>query len=133
MGAFYQAFGPAVADDQFGTTNALVAAAVFASIMLLNPVGGLLTGRLSPARKQSLGMAVFLLSIIGVVASLATAATVPFMAASLVASAGWGAAFSGSVQSLPTGAEPQDRAGILAAVSSPEPSPTPCRCCRSPS
>jgi MFS family permease len=116
MGAFYQAFGPAVADDEFGTTNALVAAAVFASIMLLNPLGGLLTGRLSPARKQRLGMAIFLLATAGVVVSLATSATIPFLVASLVAGAGWGAAFSGSVQSLLTGAHPNDRAGILATV-----------------
>ncbi|BCJ69423.1 MFS transporter [Polymorphospora rubra] len=116
MRSFYQAFGPAVSDDQFGTANALVAAAVFASIMLLNPLGGFLTGRLSPARKQRLGMSVFAISIVAVVVSLATGATVPFLVASLFASAGWGVAFSGSVQSLLTGAEPQDRAGVLATI-----------------
>ncbi|MEU6646836.1 MFS transporter [Saccharomonospora sp. NPDC046836] len=116
MGSFYQAFGPAVADDQFGTTNALIAATVFASIMLLNPLGGLLTGLLSPARKQRLGMAVFLAAIIAVVINLATGATVPFLIGSLIAGAGWGAAFSGSVQSLLHGTDPQDRAGTLAAV-----------------
>ena len=61
-------------------------------------------------------MAAFLLAIVGVIASLATSATAPFLVASLIASAGWGAAFSGSVQSLLTGAGPADRAGILAAV-----------------
>ena len=116
MGAFYQSFGPTVAGEQFGTTNALLAAAVFASIMLFNPLGGLLTGRLSPAKKQRLGMALFLFAITGVVASLAMNATIPFLIASLIAGAGWGAAFSGSVQSLLTNARPQERSGILATV-----------------
>ena len=116
MGAFYQSFGPAVAGVQFNTNNALVAAAVFASIMLLNPLGGLMTGRLSPANKQRWGMAIFMLSITGVITSLAANAAVPFLISSLVAGAGWGAAFSGSVQSLLNNAQPQERAGILATI-----------------
>ncbi len=116
MGAFYQAFGPAVADDAFGTSNSLVAAAVFASIMVFNPLGGFITGKLAAATKQRLGMAVFLAAVAGVVVSLATGATVWFFIASLVAGAGWGAAFSGSVQGLLTSAGPSDRAGILATV-----------------
>lgn len=116
MGSFYQAFGPAVAHDQFGTTNALVAAAVFASIMLFNPIGGLATGALTPAVKQRLGMGVFIVSVITVVVSLATGATIIFLIASLIASAGWGAAFSGSVQSLLHGTEAADSAGILSAI-----------------
>ena len=46
LGGFYQAFGPSVAAEHLGTTNPLVAAAVFASVMVLNPVGGPLSGRL---------------------------------------------------------------------------------------
>jgi MFS family permease len=39
LGGFYQAFGPTVAADQLGTTNTLVAALVFASLMAPSAIG----------------------------------------------------------------------------------------------
>jgi hypothetical protein len=42
------AFGPSVTAEYLGTTNPLVAAAVFASVMVLNPLGGPLAIRLRP-------------------------------------------------------------------------------------
>src|SRR5918994_565103 len=39
LGGFYQAFGPSVVAEYLGTMNPLIAAAVFASVMVLNPLG----------------------------------------------------------------------------------------------
>jgi hypothetical protein len=52
LGGFYQAFSPSVATDNLGTTNTLIAAAVFASFMAPNAIGRPLTGRLSPPVAQ---------------------------------------------------------------------------------
>ena len=57
LGGFYQAFGPSVATEQLGTTNPVVAAGVFASVMVLNPIGGPLSGRLAPATGLRAGSA----------------------------------------------------------------------------
>ena len=55
LGGFYQAFGPSVAADQLGTTNTLIAAAVFASLMAPSAIGAPLASRTSPAVAQRIG------------------------------------------------------------------------------
>src|SRR4051812_6898821 len=39
LGGFYQAFGPSVAADQLGTSSALIAAVIFASLMAPSAIG----------------------------------------------------------------------------------------------
>jgi MFS family permease len=116
LGGFYQAFGPSVAADQLGTTNVLVAAAVFASLMAPSAVGGPLAGRLAPATAQRVGMVVFLLAVIVVLGSLRLGAVVPFLVASAVAGAAQGATMTGSMRALLAETEPAERAGLLSAV-----------------
>lgn len=46
LSGFFQAFSPSVTVDQLGSSSAMLAAVVFASIVVLSPVGGALGGRL---------------------------------------------------------------------------------------
>jgi MFS family permease len=116
IGGFYQAFGPSVVAEDLGSSSALVAAAVFSSIMVLNPVGGPLAGRLSPAKAMRAGMLLFLVALGGIVSSLHAAAVVPFIAASLVVGIAQGMASTGGIQALLSGLPADDRAGLLSTI-----------------
>lgn len=116
LGGFYQAFGPSVVADHLGTTNPLVSAAVFASVMVLNPLGAPLAGRLLPATALRAGMAGFVLALVGIMASLYAGATVPFIAASLVVGVAQGAASTGGLRALLAHAQQEERAGLLSTI-----------------
>jgi MFS family permease len=116
LGGFYQAFGPSVTAEYLRTTNPLVAAAVFSSVMVLNPVGGPLSGRFSPATAMRAGMILFMLAIAGIVGSLNAGAIVPFVAASLVVGVAQGAASTGGIRALLAHARQQERAGLLSTI-----------------
>ncbi|MDA0184016.1 MFS transporter [Solirubrobacter phytolaccae] len=116
FGGFYQAFGPSVTADQLGTTSALIAAAVFASFNAPSALGAAFAGRRAPATVQRMGMAVFVLAVAGVLASLDLGAVVPFLVASAVAGLAMGAAFAGSMRALLATARPAERAGLLSAI-----------------
>ena len=116
LGGFYQAFDPSVVADHLGTTNPLVSAAVFASVMVLNPLGAPLAGRLLPATALRAGMAGFVLALVGIMASLYAGATVPFIAASLVVGVAQGAASTGGLRALLAHAQQEERAGLLSTI-----------------
>jgi MFS family permease len=116
LGGFYQAFGPTIAADQLGTTNTLVAAVVFASLMVPSAIGAPLSGHLSPAAAQRLGMGAFLLAVLTLLASLRLGAIAPFLIASAIAGAAQGATFAGSLRALLAETSPAERAGLLAIV-----------------
>ena len=116
LGGFYQAFGPSITAEYLRTTSPLVAAAVFSSVMVLNPVGGLLSGRLSPATAVRTGLILFLFAVAVIVASLQAGAIVPFIAASLVVGVAQGAASTGGIRALLAPARQQERAGLLSTI-----------------
>jgi MFS family permease len=116
IGGFYQAFGPSVVAEDLGASSALVAAAVFSSIMVLNPLGGPIAGRLAPATAMRAGMFLFLLALGGIVASLHAGVVVPFIAASLVVGIAQGMASTGGIQALLSGLPADDRAGLLSMI-----------------
>jgi MFS family permease len=116
LGGFYQAFSPSVAADNLGTTNTLIAAAVFASFMAPNAIGGPLTGRLTPPVAQRAGMAVFALAVTGIVLSLRAGAVVPVIVGGLVAGTAQGAAFTASMRAMLARVSPTQRSGLLATV-----------------
>jgi MFS family permease len=116
LGGFYQAFGPTVAADQLGTRNTLVAAIVFASLMVPSAVGAPLSGRLTPAVAQRIGMLTFFLALLAILVSIRTGAIALFLLASLAAGAAQGATFAGSLRALLAKTTPAERAGLLAAV-----------------
>jgi MFS family permease len=116
LGGFYQAFGPSVTAEYLRTTSPLVAAAVFSSVMVLNPIGGPFSGRLSPATALRVGMILFVFAVVGIVASLQAGAVVPFIAASLVVGVAQGAASTGGIRALLAHARQQERAGMLSTI-----------------
>lgn len=59
-GAFYQAFVPALVEEQLRTNSPLVLGLVFAAYMAPSAVGAPLGGRFAPAGAQRIGMTAFL-------------------------------------------------------------------------
>ena len=116
LGGFYQAFGPSVAADQLGTTNTLIAAVIFASLMAPSAIGAPLAGRTTPANAQRIGMAVFFGAVVAILLSLHAGAVVPFIVASAVAGAAQGTTFAGSMRALLAQATAAERAGVLSAI-----------------
>jgi MFS family permease len=116
LGGFYQALGPSVAADQLHTSNALIAAAVFASLIAPSAIGAPLAGRVRAATAQRLGMVVFTAAVAVILASLHRGLVVPFLLASALAGMAQGATFAGSMRALLTGANAAERAGILSSI-----------------
>jgi MFS family permease len=116
LGGFYQAFGPSVAAEQLGTTNTLVAAVIFASLMAPSAIGAPLAGRTTPATAQRAGMVVFVGAVVVILISLHGGAVVPFIVGSALAGAAQGTTFAGSMRALLSHAAPVERAGVLSAI-----------------
>lgn len=116
LGGFYQAFGPAMATDQLGSTNALISAAVFSSLMAPTALGGPIAGRLTPAGAQRVGMIGFTLSVWGVLLSLWSGAVVPFLVASALTGIAQGVVLTGSIRTLVSPAAPSERAGVFSVI-----------------
>lgn len=116
LGGFYQAFGPAIAAAYLGNATPLVAAAVFSSVMILNPLGGSIGGRRSAVVGVRGGMAVFSLALAAILASLHAGAIVPFIAASAVAGLAQGAASTAAIRGLLANAGAEERAGLLSTI-----------------
>jgi MFS family permease len=89
---------------------------MFSSVMVLNPVGGPTTARLAPRTALRLGMAMFVLALVGILVSLHAGAFVPLIAASLLVGLAQGAASTAGVRALLTGAGPEQRAGLLSTI-----------------
>ncbi|WP_066905753.1 MFS transporter [Millisia brevis] len=112
----YQAFAPSLTADHLGTSSPIVIALVFSSIVILSPVGGSISGRLTPKAAIRAGLLPFLVAVIVAVAALYAGSIVAFLGASLAASLALGAATTGAMRLLLTGAAPKMRAGLLSSV-----------------
>jgi MFS family permease len=115
-GAFYQAFVPALVEDQLHTRSSLVLGLVFAAYMAPSALGAPLGGRFAPAGAQRIGMTAFLAGWIGIITAIATGALPLFIAATIVAGAGQGIAISAAIRGLLHGSTLADRAPIFALV-----------------
>jgi MFS family permease len=115
-GAFYQAFVPALVEDQLRTNSSLVLGLVFAAYMAPSALGAPLGGRFTPAGAQRIGMTAFLAGWIGIITAIATGALPLFIAATIVAGAGQGIAISAATRGLLYGSTLADRAPIFAVV-----------------
>jgi MFS family permease len=115
-GAFYQAFVPALVEDQLHTRSPLVLGCVFAAYMGSSAVGAPLGGRFTAAVAERLGMILFLLGWVGLIAAIATGALALFIAATVVAGATQGIAISAAIRGMLIGSTVEDRAPIFAVV-----------------
>lgn len=115
-GSFYQAFVPALVEDQLHTHSSLVLGLVFAAYMGPSALGAPLGGRFSPASAQRLGMIAFLAGWIGLITAIATGTLPLFIIATIVAGAAQGIAISAATRDLLYGSTVADRAPIFAVV-----------------
>lgn len=116
LGGFYQAFGPLVIAERLGTADALVAAAGFSCVMVLNPLGAPIAGRWSPVVSMRSGMVLFIVAVVGIVLSLRAGAIVPFLLATLAVGLAQGVASTGGIRALLSQASPEERAGLLSTI-----------------
>ncbi len=116
LGGYYQAYGPSLVAESLGTSNALVGATVFSSVMILNPFGGAAASRWTPRRSLLVGMVAFIFALIGIVMSVHARAIVPFLGVSLLVGLAQGAASTGAIRGLLATAEEEERAGTLATI-----------------
>jgi MFS family permease len=115
-GAFYQAFVPALVEDQLHTKSPIVLGLVFAAYMAPSALGAPFGGRFAPARAQRIGMTGFLAGWIGIITAITTSALPLFIVATIVAGIGQGIAISSTTRSLLYGSTLADRAPIFAVV-----------------
>lgn len=115
-GAFYQAFVPALVEDQLHTRSPLILGLVFAAYMAPSALGAPLGGRFTPAAAQRLGMIIFLAGMTGIITAIATGTLAFFIAATIVAGAGQGIAISAATRGLLHGSTVADRAPIFSAI-----------------
>jgi MFS family permease len=115
-GAFYQAFVPALVEEQLHTSSPLVIGLVFAAYMGPSAVGAPLGGRFTLATAQRVGMIGFLAGMAGVVTAIATGMLVLFITATVVAGASQGIAISATTRGLLYGSALADRAPIFSVI-----------------
>ncbi|MHA6616696.1 MFS transporter [Pseudonocardia sp. DLS-67] len=115
-GAFYQAFVPALVEEQLHTSSPLVVGLVFTAYMAPSVLGAPLGGRFTPAAAQRLGMIAFLAGMTGIIAAIATGALALFFAATIVAGASQGIAISAATRGLLHGSTLADRAPIFSVI-----------------
>lgn len=113
---FYQAFAPGVTADYLGTSNALMIAVVFSSVVVLSPLGGSVAGRLRPVVALRIGLAVFMVATVVIVVALHAEAILPFLIVSAIAGTAQGASDSGGMRAVFAHVLPEDRAGTLATL-----------------
>ncbi|MFE4468095.1 MFS transporter [Leifsonia sp. NPDC056824] len=116
VGAFYQAFVPALVENQLHTASPLILGLVFAAYMAPSAFGAPLGSRFAPATAQRLGMAVFLIGIIGVISAIATGALPLFIASTVIAGASQGIAISAATRGLLSGSTIDDRAPTFSVI-----------------
>ena len=115
-GAFYQAFVPALVEDQLHTRGPLILGLVFAAYMTPSVLGAPIGGRFTSAVAQRVGMITFLAGMIGIITAIAAGTLVLFIIATIVAGAGQGIAISAATRGLLHGSTLADRAPIFSAI-----------------
>ncbi|MFB9747184.1 MFS transporter [Leifsonia shinshuensis] len=115
-GAFYQAFVPALVEDQLHTKSPLILGLVFAAYMAPSVFGAPVGHRFKPATAQRIGMAAFLLGWAGLITANATGALPLFLVATIVAGVGQGIAISAVTHGLVSGSNITERAAIFTVI-----------------
>lgn len=116
LSGFYQAFSPVLAADELGTTNALVVALVFSSIVVLSPAGGLLTGGVRAVVAVRAGMTLFVVATGAILVALHVSEIWWFLAVSGVAGIAQGATNAGGMRAILGRVGPEERAGLLSTL-----------------
>jgi MFS family permease len=115
-GAFYQAFVPALVEEQLRTRSPLILGLVFAAYMAPSVLGAPIGGRFTSAAAQRVGMITFLAGMIGIITAINAGTLVLFIIATIAAGAGQGIAISAATRGLLHDSTLADRAPIFSAI-----------------
>jgi MFS family permease len=115
-GAFYQAFVPALVQEQLHTRSPLILGVVLAAYMTPSVLGAPIGGHLTSAAAQRLGMVTFLAGMIGTITAIAAGTLFLFIVATVVAGAGQGIAISAAIRGLLQGRAAVERASIFSTI-----------------
>jgi MFS family permease len=115
-GAFYQAFVPALVEDQLHTRSPLILGLLFAAYMTPSVLGAPISGRFTSAGAQRVGMITFLAGMIGIITAINAGTLVLFTIATVIAGAGQGIAISAAIRGLLHGSTLADRAPIFSVI-----------------
>jgi MFS family permease len=116
VGAFYQAFVPALVENQLHTASPLILGLVFAAYMGPSALGAPLGSRFTPATAQRIGMSVFLVGMTGIITAVTTGTLLLFIVSTTVAGAAQGIAISAATRGLLQGSTLADRAATFSVI-----------------
>jgi MFS family permease len=115
IGALFFSLGPQLADHLFGTTNAVLSGSGAVTLAAAATMAQLLTGRSAPWLAATAGSIALAAGILVIVASAWTGSGALYLAGSLLAGAGFGAAFLGGLRALVAAIPPESRAAVMSA------------------
>jgi MFS family permease len=115
IGALFFSLGPQLADHLFGTTNAVLSGSGAVTLAAAATMAQLLTGRSAPWLAATAGSIALAAGILVIVASAWTGSGALYLAGSLLAGAGFGAAFLGGLRALAAAIPPESRAAVMSA------------------
>ncbi len=116
VGGFYQAFSSTIAVDQFGVKNAILAAAIFSSLMAPQILGNTLIKYISNVKAQRWGMVLFSVSMILIVVSFEYKLVGLFLILSILAAIFIGISFASTMEIILSKIKQSQRAGVLSTI-----------------
>ncbi|MEJ8281700.1 MFS transporter [Pseudonocardia spirodelae] len=116
LGGFTQALAPSLAVFVLGRDDLFSGALAVAVYHLAGPLAGLASGRIPAVRALTGGAALLAAGTLGFVAAIAAGSFAAYLAAAVVAGAGFGVAFAGAMRVLLARSPDGTHAGTLAAV-----------------
>lgn len=116
IAGYFQSFTPTIAAQYFGSSSALVAAALFAAFMIPTIGGGAATSRLSPPNAQLAGLLLVIAGAVGMFTAIHLHQIVLYALFAALAGLGMGAGISASMQSLLPPVDADKRGGLLGVI-----------------
>ncbi|MBB5575018.1 MULTISPECIES: MFS transporter [Rhizobium] len=115
LGGFYLSLVPSLVSATTGSTAPLVGGSVVAALTISGAAAVFLLRKRSAATAMTLGIPSMTLGILTVIAGVHAAQVSILALGTLIAGAGFGATFLGTVRSIMPLAKPDERAGLLSA------------------
>ncbi|MGE7413307.1 MFS transporter [Methylobacterium tarhaniae] len=115
LGGFYLSLVPSVVAAATGSRAPLTGGAVVTALMVAGAVSVLLRRTAPPRENLTFGVLATALGVVGVVAGIHAASVPLLILATLVTGCGFGPSFLGCLGTIMPHAEPDERAGLLAA------------------
>lgn len=114
LGGFYLSLGPTLAKIVTGNDAPMVGGVLISALVLSSAVALLAVRQWPPRRALALGAAALALGLAVSLAGILLHSTAAFFIGAAIAGLGFGSAFSGSLRSLVSLAQPQERASLMA-------------------